>query len=420
VAKSEIRREAVERQGSVIYCNGREFHIEGDQEKAVFQQGGEGLVHRATDESTGAKCRIKCFWEPDQKRFNRSEMLVQEQLADLGKDEADALGGAPFEMLESLGPLTPFAVVMKDVKGFSWKDLKENSRNEGRYPPRQWPSLETRAVWAYGLATAVQNMERRSFIHADLSDGNVMVTPSGPSEGDMALVDFDSFVHPKYPHLDSSCKGTPGYAAPEIWHSESVDMGSDRVGMAILIQEFIVYGDSALSPDDAQAFLGGYDQEGDICKHRGEVFPHFSTTHPDLATLLEGTLKAGKPADRPGPDQWRPYLRSLALGAPLRKKLVNVAVEPYPVAKVGLNLRFADTQKKLDLLQTGYGIRASLERNNDGSLDALVNAGALVQVRVNGKSWRAYKAGERVHIIPGTILFDEEGKCSARILGTER
>src|ERR1035438_4985613 len=262
--KPELLTEAVGRQGTDVRCQGRTFRIEGTADGAVFKMGGEGLVQLATDLSTNNSCRIKCFWEPTTLRRKRSDMLVQQQLADLGKTVADALGGAPYEILTNVGPHTPFAIVMKDVHGFSWKDLKENgqqrSLNAKQYPPPNWPSLAVRATWAYGLATAVLNMERRRFIHADLSDGNAMVTPNGTSAGDMALVDFDAFVHPSYPHLDSTCKGSEGYAAPEIWHSKSVDVGSDRVGMAILIQEFLVTGDPKISVEEG--FGWRYDQDG--------------------------------------------------------------------------------------------------------------------------------------------------------------
>ncbi len=421
MSKSEIRREALERQGTIIHSKGRRFQIEGNHDRAVFRFGGEGLVHVATELGSGVKYRIKCFWEPSDKRQKRSAMLVQQQLADLEKTVADALGGAPFELLARLGAYTPFAVVMKDVKGYSWKDLKEKARLDRRYPPAQWPSLEVRAIWAYGLATAVRNMEARGLIHADLSDGNVMVTPAGQHSGDMALVDFDSFVHPRFPELDSSCQGTPGYAAPEIWRSSSVAVGSDRVGMAILIQEFLVYGDPALSSDDADAFLNGYDEEADICSRRGDVFPYFASQYPELAALLQRTLRAAEPRARPEAELWRPYLRSLALGTPPRKRMHSVVLEPHPVAKPQLHVPFGDTQATLDLLSTAYSIRARIERNKDGSLDAVVQTGGVVRAQPPGGSgWKTHGAGERIALVPNTVLFDpDRGKSCVRIRGQE-
>lgn len=416
--KPELLREAVERQGTVVRCQGRSFRVDGTSDRAVFKMGGEGLVHLATDLSTNNSCRIKCFWEPSALRRKRSEMLVQQQLADLGKTIADALGGAPYEMLRDVGTHTPFAIVMKDVHGFSWKDLKENglqrSLKENQYPPPNWPSLPVRATWAYGLATAVLNMERRRFIHADLSDGNVMVTPAGQAAGDMALVDFDAFIHPSYPHLDSTCKGSEGYAAPEIWRSQSVDVGSDRVGMAILIQEFLVVGDPNISRDEA--FGWRYDEETEICSKSGEAHPFFAKKYPELAKLLVASLRAANPASRPTPDAWRQVLRTIATGGPVRNRLTGVTLDIHPVPKAHSRVTFSDSQKALDLSKTPYKIRATLERNGDGSIDAAVHPGATLHVQYpSGKLWKEHTNGARINVVPGTILFDPQGQANARI-----
>ena len=40
------------------------YLIEGDQRKARFQMGEEGLVHYAVEERSKAKYRIKCFGSP--------------------------------------------------------------------------------------------------------------------------------------------------------------------------------------------------------------------------------------------------------------------------------------------------------------------------------------------------------------------
>ena len=123
MGKNEIQRAAVQRQGEIV--KGR-FRIAGPKDRAAFEPGGEGLVQLAEDLRTGRKCRIKSFWEPNANRQRRSELLIKQQLADLGKHNADALGGAPYEMLSALDAHTPFAIVMKNINGSSWKTLKES------------------------------------------------------------------------------------------------------------------------------------------------------------------------------------------------------------------------------------------------------------------------------------------------------
>jgi len=318
-------------------------------------------------------------------------------------------------MLQSLGPHTPFAIVMKNVEGVSWRNLKEKAQSEG-YPPKSWPAREVRATWAYGLATAVMNMEQRGFVHADLSDGNVMVSPIGPRAGDMALVDFDSFVHPSHPSLDSSCRGSDGYAAPEIWRSRGVGRGSDRLGLAVLIQEFLVIGEPELSKDEA--FGWRYDQDDEICSLSGEPHPFFAFRYPELGELVRGALRAARPELRPPGEAWRPALRALATGSAMRRRLYGVTLSPYPLPNPNLQLPFDDAQTALDLSSTAYRIRATLERNPDFSVDLIVHKGAEIRSRA-GQGWRVHASGDRVHVAPGIVLFDDHGKVNARIDGTE-
>src|ERR1700730_5273716 len=124
MGKMQVRQEARALQGKSLQFNSRSLHIAGGSSQAEFEMGSEGLVHLATDETSGERFRIKCFWEPDEGRRRRSERLVQLQLADLNKSSADALGGAPFGMLPALGPCTPFAVAMKNVRGENWRKLR--------------------------------------------------------------------------------------------------------------------------------------------------------------------------------------------------------------------------------------------------------------------------------------------------------
>jgi serine/threonine protein kinase len=418
MGRAGLLPEAAARQGRVVRSQGRDFLIEGTPNQAVFKMGSEGLVHVATDLSNNALCRIKCFWEPTDDRRSRSEALVRLRLANLQKTVADALGGAPYELLDSLGPHTPFAVVMKDVKGSSWRDLKENEKQRSvelnQYPPPNWPDLAVRATWAFGLATAVLNMESRGFIHADLSDGNIVVNPSGHNAGDMALVDFDAFVHPAYPTADSICRGSEGYAAPEIWRGQPAKVGSDRVGMAILIQEFLVTGDPTISRDEG--FGWRYDQEAEICSRRGEAHPNLVAKYPELATLLISTLRASTVAARPSPHLWRQILRGIAMGRSARSRLVNVTLCPHPVAKSYQPVVFSDGHGTLDLSKTVYGIRASLVRNGDGSIDAVVHAGATMRTKhPDSNIWKEHLSGARISIMPGTILFDPSGNGNVKV-----
>jgi len=415
MSKKDVNLDALARQGSTINVNGWKLRVQGDRSRAVYEMGSEGLVHLAIDEKHDTRYRIKCFWDPTPERLRRSKSLTHLQLVELAKPIADALGGAPFAVLPSLSPSTPFALLMKDVRGTSWKNLREHAESDSEYPPSGWPSLEVRAVWSYGLATAVKKMEARAFIHSDLSPGNVMVTPAGRDAGDMALVDFDEFSHPPYDSPTQGFRGSRGYAAAEIWQMQKIFPASDRVAMAILIQEFLLIGDPTVSKEEA--FGWSYDQDAEIVSRKAEAHPFLTKRYPTLAKLMVDTLQAPNPQMRPAPEAWR-----IALSELLEKKgtgaaLGNLVVEPVvssfpPVA-------FSSNQKLLDLSATQFHIRASLERNSNGSVDIVVHPGAQLNVRVlNASKWEAFGSTQRVSARHDLIVFDPKGSATVRLRET--
>jgi serine/threonine protein kinase len=335
-------------------------------------------------------------------------------LSDLAKPVADALGGAPFGVLGSLGPNTPFAVIMKDVPGMSWTALREQGEMDPSYPPKSWPTLDVRATWAYGLATAVRNMEAKSFVHVDLQPGNVMVTAAGPTAGDMALVDFDSFIHPSNPYPDRSVQGLEGYSAPEIWRGEAVGKGSDRLGMAILIQEFLVIGDPSISR--AEAFGWAYDEDKELLSKRGEPHPLLKNKYPKLAELVRQTVASPTKEGRAAPDAWRPILREIVMQNRFGPRLKNAVLIPAVGSKENIVVDL-DPVTVIDLRTTPFEIRVRVERDPEGRISCLVHPGANVHVQfAHNSHWRQLQQGESTYATPGMVLLDREGKVSAKLV----
>jgi hypothetical protein len=441
MGKMQLRQEALHLQGTDVQCDDRTLHISGGPSQAEFESGSEGLVHLATDENTGEKFRIKCFWEPHELRRRRSGKLVELSLPDLNKSKADALGGAPFGMLPALGPCTPFAVVMKNVRGENWKKLRERAKTETQYPPGWWPPAEIRATWGYGLVTAVMKMEARGFIHADLSPGNVVVNdgfhgvaaagnvPEGAAAGeddagDMALVDFDRYVHVPG-DLPDPGQGSEGYAAPEIWAKQLPSLGSDRTAMAILIQEFLVAGDPDISREESlnwsydqetRSFEWSFAAESEGPEDHGDVHPLLERKYPALAKLVRDTLAASGPDTRPAPQAWRQLLHDIvAPGASdARAQFHGLLIEADPIKSSKLRLAFPPSKDSLDLSNTAFGIRASLDRDPDGAIFLVVHNGATLNIRFEGKKkWTQYSGGKRIKAEIGMILFDKDGKSNA-------
>jgi hypothetical protein len=403
----EIRKEAIARQGSTLKQRRTRYFIEGDKKKAKFQMGEEGLVHYAVDQGSGTKYRIKCFWEPDDGRLARSRYLVKQRLADLKNGSVDVLAGAPFGLIDSIGGLSRFALIMKNVEGGSWKDLRQDAENLGVYPPPDWPSFKIRVLWAYGLACAVERMEARNFVHADLSDGNIVVVEKGDRAGQMALVDFDAYFNPAHP---SQYRGTSGFVAPEIWDRGPVGVGSDRVAMAILIQDMLVVGDPEASAE--VAFAGRYTQE-QICAYQGTAHPLLKQRYREVADLLEATLRAANPSLRPEPKLWREALLRLYSQPPNRYCRLDAFTG-------GAGMRIAlNAGGMQDLRNTPFGIRANLERTQDGALRLRIHAGARVRIQTPREWWREVGGGSDVAVIGDAMIFDPEGKLPVKLTVVE-
>ena len=439
--KMQLRQEARALQGKTIEFENRSLHIAGESSRAEFESGSEGIVHLATDERSGENFRIKCFWEPDDIRRRRSDYLVALQLADLNKSKADALGGAPFGMLPSIAPSMPFAVLMRNVGGESWRKLRTRAEADTQYPPSWWPPVSIRATWAYGLATAVMNMERREFVHADISSGNVVVNDgihgtlghvgkenSDDDAGDMALVDFDRYVHGRA-EISELGKGTAGYAAKEVWARKVPQIGTDRTSMAILIQEFIVLGDPEICKEEALDWT--YNQESSTFNLKSSdvdsedirsvrAHPLLAAKYSTLARLVEDTICATNPDTRPAPQSWRGPLRDIVdpptSAAP--QNLRELTLEEITEVSPPYRLAFKTGMKMLDLSETRFRIHASLKRDSDGSIYLAVHDGASLSIKIPGSTKTVeYSKGACVPVQAGLVLLGQGGSMSTRLLG---
>jgi serine/threonine protein kinase len=150
-------------------------------------------------------------------------------------------------------------------------------------------------------------LESHGFIHADLSEGNLILQGNAPSKGDMALVDFDAYACPRENIKHSAMKGTHGYAAPEVSNQESLSIGSDRTAMGLLIQEILLAGHPSVPA--LEWTTNPYDQESDINARQGRARESFRDEFTELAKLLDATLAASTPAERPEPERWLARIR---------------------------------------------------------------------------------------------------------------
>jgi serine/threonine protein kinase len=288
-------------------------------------------------------------------------------------------------------------------------------------------------------------MEARDLIHADLSPGNVVLNDGfhgsnrnsesvadgdGEDEaGDMALVDFDRYVHLPG-DLPEPGQGSPGYAAPEIWQKQIPSVGSDRTALAILIQEFLVVGDPDISRQESLSWA--YDQEArcfewtfaaegeppvDGENDHWDAHPLLARKYPALAKMVRSTLAASAPMARSSPEDWRRALLDIVEPAASQsdEKLRSLLIEADPVPTPALRLAFGASRDSLDLSTSGFGIHASLERDSSRSIFVAVHNEATINIKMPGsRAWTRYPSGGRVRAEIGMVLSDNNGKSNAR------
>jgi hypothetical protein len=91
-------------------------------------------------------------------------------------------------------------------------------------------------------------------------------------------------------------------------------------------------------------------------------------------------------------------------------------IESYPIKKPAFEMTFEESQASLDLSTSNFKIRATLERDANGSLELVVHKNATINVQAPGsKRWQRHAEGTRIKVESGFVLFDSAGSMNARI-----
>jgi hypothetical protein len=94
---------------------------------------------------------------------------------------------------------------------------------------------------------------------------------------------------------------------------------------------------------------------------------------------------------------------------------LRFSIEAYPIPNPAIGKVFDNRLSLLDLSTTEFRIRASLERNADGSIGLLIHPGATINIKTPGeKRWRRVEGGARLNTEAGMVLFDPKGVANAR------
>jgi serine/threonine protein kinase len=268
--------------------------------------GGEGLVEPLRHLRSGVMYMLKCFYQPTEERRRRLKISCELGLARDGS--VDVLAGAPLTLIDSqLGRCVPYAIVSNWCAGEDWRKVrnKANERLHGNHAPADWPNLKTRLLWAYGLTRAIGLLEARGVVHVDISPGNIMVSEQADG-AHISLIDFDGYCAPSLGITTSLVQGAPSYAAREIREGKP-ELGSDRVGMALVVQEFLVSGHPLFG---SGSFEAGYSID-DLELGRVKSLPFLKFHFKCIAELFDKTLQTARVAERPTPSVWSECLKNV-------------------------------------------------------------------------------------------------------------
>src|SRR5262249_25821380 len=180
---------------------------------------------------------------------------------------------------------------------------------------------------------------------------------------------------------------------------------SDRIAMAVLIQDMLVVGDPGIGRVDA--FSAQYTQE-ELCEYKSRAHFLLWQRYRPIAELVESTLQTPNPSARPAPAQWKEALRQLYRQAPWRRHTLHADDN----AGICISLDVPGSQ---DLTTTPFGIRGNFVRSEDGWASFLSHEGAKVRLRSAEQGWRWIESGSEARLENGDLIYDhQQGRFPAR------
>jgi len=261
--------------------------------------GGEGCVHKATDQRDGTQGVAKAFTNSSPERVKRTQFLVELELPKLCRI---LHGPTDWQVNGGVIHFSPYA------EGVSLEEHLESGGN----------LYTENCKIAIATSHACAILDQHQISHGDyqLKNLNVKRTAFGL---DVAMFDFDNFIAPGVPPPLSI--GQEHMMAPELRSAYKAgrpiapDLYSDRYAYTVLMHELLLAKHVASGFDDDPdqfdaCMLSGrwwHDPaSGKIEKTKGGGYPSF-ILDVDLARLFRRGLSSNR-EDRPTPQEWRETL----------------------------------------------------------------------------------------------------------------
>lgn len=185
-------------------------------------EGGMGIVYLVKDLHLNKLAAVKVSKNPGNMQERDIVLKEMEVLKGLSHP---ALPGI-IDFFEEAGNI---CLVMEYVEGITLEQyLRKFIRVE----------LSKAVRWAVELTEVLGYLHRQNppVIYRDLKPANIMIQP----DGKLKLVDFGAaFVMAYGQEKHQMMIGTPGYSAPEQWHSGNAGKGSDIYGVGAVLHEML-------------------------------------------------------------------------------------------------------------------------------------------------------------------------------------
>lgn len=192
-----------------------------------IMSGGQGTVYNALLSPSFQACIMKIFLKKiaTPKTKERLEFLISLNLQDKSQ-----LFVPPLGLIESSDELGYYSHV---AKGEQLKDILESGSL----------NLKESLIVSLGICRGLEILNSFDIAHGDIHPANFMIDKvySVPR---LSIIDFDNFVHPRFPH--PSCIGEYFHMAPEIREAYSqkrpaqVTMESDYFALTCLLHSILL------------------------------------------------------------------------------------------------------------------------------------------------------------------------------------
>lgn len=342
------------------------MRIVGFSDKPAVRAGGEGYAVPVVACDSGRRELLKIYKSAFKERHERIGFLSSLKLHEV----LPTYAGAPTMIVsDKISATCDGQVNQYNADGLICPFVE--GEEFGRLLKKNWAAtMRSRVHLAHQLCQAVRVFEGSGLVHGDLSCSNILIEKTDHDLSTLRWIDFDGFYHPSLPALPliegGRGFGSNGYRSYVFTKQEVPVVNTDRVAMAALAYELVVFQSSDLQGLQRETLI---DQQAidEASKQTAPQLPAEITNRwPEGWELVRRAFSSSDPQSQaPSPDVWCQSLSDL--GRRLEPQLGTPTIQ-------------------LNVEHPSDGLRVFLIRKSENSLQAISPglAGLRYQVKPPG------------------------------------